>query len=130
MTSTTHCLPAARGTSSLERLQPVGASHDDVRRYSRARRNVLPRADHVTAVSGGWAHEVVLRSARRSRSCCGVPARPPYPDLEADRRRGLGPRPPGPSGSPSAPWHGSSRTRRRRLCSPSSGSRGRSPGGC
>jgi TrmH family RNA methyltransferase len=47
---------------ALERLQPVGASHDGVRRYSRARRNVLPRADHVTAVSGTWAHEVVLSS--------------------------------------------------------------------
>ena len=31
------------------------ASHHDVRRYSRARRNLLPRAEHVTAVAGGWA---------------------------------------------------------------------------
>lgn len=61
-------LPSAATTTApadriaLERLQPVGASHDGVRRYSRARRNVLPRADHVTAVSGTWAHEVVLSS--------------------------------------------------------------------
>jgi TrmH family RNA methyltransferase len=82
MTSTTHVSPppAAR---SLERLQPVGASHDDVRRYSRARRNVLPRADHVTAVSGGWAHEVVLHSAAPVEVALWCPAAPPYPDLEA-----------------------------------------------
>jgi TrmH family RNA methyltransferase len=55
-------LSSAADAVALERLQPVGASHDDVRRYSRARRNVLPRADHVTAVSGAWAHDVVLRS--------------------------------------------------------------------
>jgi TrmH family RNA methyltransferase len=53
-------LPPAAHPAVLARLQPVGASHDDVRRYSRARRNALPRTDHVTAVSGGWAHEVVL----------------------------------------------------------------------
>jgi tRNA G18 (ribose-2'-O)-methylase SpoU len=46
----------------LDRLPAAGASHDDVRRYSQARRNVLPRAEHVTAVVGGWAHEAVLRS--------------------------------------------------------------------
>jgi tRNA G18 (ribose-2'-O)-methylase SpoU len=55
-------LPSAADLAALVRLPPVGGSHDDVRRYSRARRNLLPRADHVTAVSGCWAHEVVLRS--------------------------------------------------------------------
>src|SRR3954451_3578101 len=48
--------------SLLDRLPAAGASHDDVRRYSRARRNLLPRAEQVTAVAGGWANEVVLRS--------------------------------------------------------------------
>jgi TrmH family RNA methyltransferase len=46
----------------LARLAPAGSAHDDVRRYSRARRNLLPRGEHVTAVSGTWAHDVVLRS--------------------------------------------------------------------
>jgi TrmH family RNA methyltransferase len=46
----------------LQRLPAAGASHDDVRRYSRARRNLLPRSERVTAVTGGWAHEMVLRS--------------------------------------------------------------------
>jgi len=48
--------------SLLDRLPAAGASHDDVRRYSRARRNLLPRTEQVTAVAGAWAHEVVLRS--------------------------------------------------------------------
>ena len=43
-------------SSALDRLPPVGASHRDVRRYSRARRNLLPRTEQVTAVAGGWAH--------------------------------------------------------------------------
>ncbi|MGC4109218.1 MAG: TrmH family RNA methyltransferase [Nocardioides sp.] len=47
-------------SSILERLQAVGRSHDDVRRYSRGRRNLLPRADNVITVVGAWAHEVLL----------------------------------------------------------------------
>jgi TrmH family RNA methyltransferase len=76
-------LPSTAPTATLERLQPAGASHDDVRRYSRARRNVLPRADHVTAVSGGWAHEVVLRSEAPVEVALWCPGTRPYPDLEA-----------------------------------------------
>jgi TrmH family RNA methyltransferase len=68
---------------ALERLQPVGASHDDVRRYSRARRNMLPRADHVTAAAGVWAHEVVLRSQAVIDVVLWCPGERPYPDLEA-----------------------------------------------
>jgi tRNA G18 (ribose-2'-O)-methylase SpoU len=67
----------------LGRLQPVGASHDDVRRYSRARRNVLPREDHVTAVSGAWAHEVVLRSRAVIDAVLWCPGERVYPELEA-----------------------------------------------
>src|ERR1044072_1018998 len=67
----------------LVRLQPVGTSHDDVRRYSRARRNVLPRVDHVTAVSGGWAHEVVLRSGAVIDAVLWCAGERRYPDLEA-----------------------------------------------
>jgi tRNA G18 (ribose-2'-O)-methylase SpoU len=84
MPSTTRVfLPSAAPTATLERLQPVGASHDDVRRYSRARRNVLPRADHVTAVSGGWAHEVVLRSEAPVEVALWCLGTRPYPELEA-----------------------------------------------
>jgi TrmH family RNA methyltransferase len=67
----------------LERLTPVGAAHDDVRRYSRARRNVLPRADHVTAVAGGWAHEVVLRSEAPVEVVLWCPGERRHPGLEA-----------------------------------------------
>jgi TrmH family RNA methyltransferase len=84
MHSTTHPFPpSAPNADALDLLQPVGASHDDVRRYSRARRNVLPRSDHVTAVSGGWAHEVVLRSDAEIDALLWCPGDRPYPDLEA-----------------------------------------------
>jgi TrmH family RNA methyltransferase len=67
----------------LARLQPVGPAHDDVRRYSRARRNALPRADHVTAVAGGWAHATVLRSAAVVEVALWCPGERPHHDLEA-----------------------------------------------
>ncbi len=75
---------AVADPSALDRLPPAGASHDDVRRYSRARRNLLPRADHVTAVAGGWAHEVVLaqRRDRRGRRS-GARGSGRHPALEA-----------------------------------------------
>jgi TrmH family RNA methyltransferase len=74
---------APADASALDRLQPVGASHDDVRRYSRARRNVLPRGDHVAAVAGGWAHEAVLRSRAVVEVVLWCPGERPYPELEA-----------------------------------------------
>jgi len=69
--------------SALDRLPPVGAAHDDVRRYSRARRNVLPRSDHVTAVSGAWAHEAVLRSSAEVDVALWCPGERTYPELAA-----------------------------------------------
>lgn len=48
--------------AALRELSPVGAAHDVVRRYSRARRNLLPREELVTVVSATWALEQVLRS--------------------------------------------------------------------
>ena len=48
--------------TSLSDLVPVGPGDPDVRRYSRARRNLLPRDEHVVAVSGAWALERVLSS--------------------------------------------------------------------
>src|SRR5580765_5331050 len=74
---------AVADRSALDRLPPAGASHDDVRRYSRARRNLLPRADHVTAVAGGWAHEVVLRSGATVDTMLWCPGERRHPTLEA-----------------------------------------------
>lgn len=75
--------PAAAVGDPLGRLQHAGAAHHDVRRYSRARRNLLPRAEHVTAVSGGWAHEVVLRSGATVDAVLWCPGERPHLDLEA-----------------------------------------------
>jgi tRNA G18 (ribose-2'-O)-methylase SpoU len=74
---------AAADPSALDHLPPAGSSHHDVRRYSRARRNLLPRAEHVTAVAGGWAHEVVLRSGATVDAVLWCPGERPYPALEA-----------------------------------------------
>jgi tRNA G18 (ribose-2'-O)-methylase SpoU len=68
---------------SLTALPPAGPSHDEVRRYSRARRNLLPRSDHLAAVSGGWAHEVVLASDAQVDVVLWCPGDRAHPDLEA-----------------------------------------------
>lgn len=68
---------------SLAALPPAGPSHDEVRRYSRARRNLLPRSDHVVAVSGGWAHEVVLASDADVDVALWCPGERSHPRLEA-----------------------------------------------
>jgi len=80
-------LPSAERSVTLEHLRPVGSSHDDVRRYSRARRNVLPRADHVTALTGGWAHDVVLHSDAPVEVALWCPGDRPHPELEATAAR-------------------------------------------
>ncbi len=88
MPSTTdRSLPYTAHAEKLARLQPTGASHDDLRRYSRARRNLLPRRDHVTAVTGGWAHEVVLASDAPIEVALWCPGDRPYPELEATAAR-------------------------------------------
>jgi tRNA G18 (ribose-2'-O)-methylase SpoU len=76
-------LPSAARSSALDRLQAIGPSHEEVRRYSRARRNTLPRADHVTAVSGQWAHEVVLGSDAAIELALWCPGERAHPGLEA-----------------------------------------------
>ena len=48
---------------------------------------MLPRADHVTAVAGGWAHEVVLRSDAPVEVALWCPGDRPYPELEATAAR-------------------------------------------
>jgi tRNA G18 (ribose-2'-O)-methylase SpoU len=76
-------LPSSAHPAGLARLQPVGAAHDDVRRYSRARRNVLPRSDHVSAVAGGWAHEAVLAGDATVEVVLWCPGERAHPALEA-----------------------------------------------
>jgi TrmH family RNA methyltransferase len=67
----------------LERLPLAGAAHDVVRRYSRARRNLLPRGEHVAAVAGGWAHEAVLDSDATLDAVLWCPGERRHPTLEA-----------------------------------------------
>jgi TrmH family RNA methyltransferase len=74
----------------LDRLRPAGATHDAVRRYARARRNVLPRSDLVTAVAGGWEHEVVLRSGAAVELVLWCPAARSDPVLEQSARELVG----------------------------------------
>ena len=57
----------------LDRLRPVAAGHPDVRRHSQARRQVLPRADRVTTVTGGWALERVLAAGTHVESALWCP---------------------------------------------------------
>jgi len=76
-------LPSTAHPAGLGRLQPVGAGHDEVRRYSRARRNLLPRSDHVSAVIGGWAHEVVLAGDATVEVALWCPGDRAHPALEA-----------------------------------------------
>ncbi len=46
-------------------LARISAAETDARRYSLARRNLLPRQERVIAVSGLWAHEFLLRTNAR-----------------------------------------------------------------
>lgn len=75
--------PTADPTGVLAGLRPIGAGHDAVRRYSRARRNLLPRSDHVTAVVGGWAHSIVLATGVTVEVALWCPGERPHPELEA-----------------------------------------------
>jgi TrmH family RNA methyltransferase len=65
-------------------LQPIGPSHEAARLYSRARRNLLPREEHLVAVSGRWQHDLLRRTGVRAvvTLCCGasplVPAEATY----------------------------------------------------
>ncbi len=78
---------AAADPSVLARLPHAGTSHDVVRHYSRARRNLLPRADDVTAVAGAWAHEVVLESGAPVETLLWCPGERRHPTLEATAAR-------------------------------------------
>jgi TrmH family RNA methyltransferase len=52
--------PAARTGDRC--LPPAGPTHPDVRRYSLARRNLLPREARTVAIHGGWATQHLVRS--------------------------------------------------------------------
>ncbi len=84
---------AVADPAALSRLPHAGASHHDVRRYSRARRNLLPRSDRVLAVAGGWAHEVVLASGAGVEAvlwCAGERRHPTLEDTAARLAAGAG----------------------------------------
>lgn len=68
-----HPLLTADPSATLEGLRPVGPAHPDVRRYSRARRHLLPREEHVTAVSAGWALERVVGSGAEVETALWCP---------------------------------------------------------
>ena len=72
--------------AGLDRLQPAGAAHPEVRRYSRARRNLLPRSDRVVAVAGTWAHDHLVRHDVAVETVLWCPGQPSRPDLEAAAR--------------------------------------------
>lgn len=66
----------------LDRLSPVSAGHDEPRRHSRARRNLLSRGDRAVAVAGTWSLEAVLRSGAEVESLLWCPGdREPPPAL-------------------------------------------------
>ena len=82
------CLPVVRGRCRRARAAPA-------RRAVARRRTPLltraaqraARADHVTAVTGGWAHDVVLRSDAPVEVALWCPGDRPYPELEATAAR-------------------------------------------
>jgi RNA methyltransferase, TrmH family len=77
--ATLSCRPPSVALAAMPR---IGTSHDDVRRYSRARRNVLARTDRVAAVSGCWAHEAVLRAGAPVEVVLWCPGERAAPALE------------------------------------------------
>src|SRR5262245_52470382 len=64
--------------SSRPNLQPVAAGHPSARRYSLARRNLLPRADAVTAVYGRWAHDHLLSTGTPIDTLLWCPGESPH----------------------------------------------------
>jgi TrmH family RNA methyltransferase len=42
-------------------VQQIGPTHDAARLYSRARRNLLPRAERLVSVAGRWQHDHLAR---------------------------------------------------------------------
>ena len=78
--------PARRliSTGCTLALTPAGSAHPLVRRYSSARRNLLPRDDRVVALHGGWAHRQLLTSSTVPEVllwCPREPGQPPEPPV-------------------------------------------------
>src|SRR5262245_22022267 len=46
--------------TTIDRPPQIAGNHALARRYSLARRNLLPRDDRVIAVQGRWAHQQLL----------------------------------------------------------------------
>jgi len=82
MTTSRLSLPLRSQRVSLDSLPAAGPSHDAVRRYSRARRNLLPRSDLVVAASGRWAHEAVLDAGGSVEVALWCPGERVVPDLQ------------------------------------------------
>lgn len=83
MPSTTPSSPSISSASFLSGLPPAGSAHEEIRRYSRARRNLLPRADRLVAVSGSWAHEAALAGDAEIEVALWCPGDRAHPGLEA-----------------------------------------------
>jgi RNA methyltransferase, TrmH family len=58
------------------RLLQIAATHPAARRYSLARRNLLPRDDVVVAVQGRWAHDRLLALGASPETLLWCPAEP------------------------------------------------------
>ena len=59
----------------------AAANHPVARRYSQARRHVLPGRAHVTAVAGRWAHEQLVTYDAMVETLLWCPGPSPAPDL-------------------------------------------------
>ena len=74
------------------RPDPVGPADPAVRRYSRARRNLLPRDELLVAVTGSWALERVLASDALVETaiwCAPGPEEPLMSEVLARARRSV-----------------------------------------
>lgn len=63
-------------------LSQISASDTDARQYSLARRNLLPREELLSAVSGLWAHEFLVGTGARIETFLWCPG----PACDDDRR--------------------------------------------
>lgn len=67
--------------ADLDRLRPIAAAHPAARRYSQARRNLLPRQPQFTALHGRWAHERLAESHASVDTVLWCPGPAPAADL-------------------------------------------------
>jgi TrmH family RNA methyltransferase len=72
---------SASADTALTRLVLVAAGHPGVRRYSRTRRNLVPRDDRVTTIAGAWAHDTALRAGAHFETVLWCPGERDEPVL-------------------------------------------------